>query len=190
MKRGKDNVSGRGLAIFLLAVLASQQFLPQESLAETATTKPQPFVLDGTTWDIELTYWTARGKKKTEKDTLVFSGRQVTSRDYERKGYGPTNYSVSVRGDGVTTFETMQIRKDETSFWKGEVSEDEMVQGSLHVQDSKGNMKEYYLKGKLVSGTLRRKGEKAPEPTPAPPGTVVPPIQESIPAPPVGETAK
>src|SRR3989338_6559112 len=70
MKRGKDNVSGRGLAIFLLAVLASQQFLPQEILAETATTKPQPFVLDGTTWDIELTSCTDKGEKKRRKTNL------------------------------------------------------------------------------------------------------------------------
>lgn len=183
MKRGKDNVSARALAIFLLTVLASHQFFLQESLAETAITKPQPFVLDGTKWDMELTSWTAKGKKKTEKDTLIFSGLQITSQNYDRKGYVPTNYSVSAREDGVTTFETMQIRKNEKSFWKGEVSEDEMVQGSLHVQDSQGDVKEHYFKGKLVSGTLRRKGEKPPEPAPAPSGTAGLPAPESIPVP-------
>ncbi len=149
MKRGKDNVSGKGLAIFLLAVLASHQFFLQESLAETATTKPQPFILDETTWNIALTHIDAKGKKKTQTDALMFSDRKIISRGYEQKGCAPTNYSVSARGDGVTTFAAMQMMKDETLFWKGEVSEDEMVQGSLHVQDSKGNVKEHYFKREI-----------------------------------------
>lgn len=152
--------------MLLGAALAFNQAFLHESPAQSDAAKPQPFVLDGTKWDMELTSWTAKGKKKTEKDTLIFSSRQITSWNHARKGYAPTHYAVSARGDGVTTFETMQIRKDETSFWKGEVSEDETLQGSLHVQDSKGNVKEYYFKGELVSGTLRRKGEKVPEPPP------------------------
>jgi len=128
--------------------------------------KPQPLELDGTKWDIELTYFDAKKRKKTENDTLIFADRKIISDEYKKKGYGPSNYSLNVSEDGTTSFGTMQIFKNETSFWKGKVSPEGMLQGSLHVQDSKGKTKEYYLKGKLISGNLRRKGEKAPEPPP------------------------
>ncbi len=161
----------------------------KESLAETTAAKPRPFELDGTKWDIELTSWTDKGKKKTRKDTLIFSSRQVVSKGYEHKGRAPTRYSASARGDGVTTFATMQTGTDETLFWKAEIYEDKTINGSLHVQSKDGKVMEYFLSGKLAEGVLQRKGEKTPDPLLSfEPLTA--PAQESAPAPRGGGAAK
>lgn len=140
--------------------------------------KPAPFDLDGTKWDLEITYFDVKNKKKTDKDTLIFAEKKIISEGHKRKGYEPTNYSVTAREDGVTTFGTMQTSQNETSFWQGEVLEDETIRGSLYVQDSKGVTKEYYLKGNLSNGVLKRKDEKPSEPSSTSSGTVSPPHQE------------
>lgn len=154
-------------------VMALTQVFLSESPAQTSPQKPQPFVLDGTKWTIVLTYVDAKGKKQTQTDALGFSNRKIISEGQGQKGYAPTNYSISARADGVTTFGTMQVMQDETSYWKGEISEDKTLQGSLHVQDKDGNLKEYSIEGRLSEGTLMRKGEKPPEATPSASETVV-----------------
>lgn len=176
--------------MLLGVILTLAPFFSQAGPAQMDTARPQPFVLDETTWHITLTSIDAKGKKKTQTDTLTFSKRKIVSLGYEQKGCAPTNYSVSVHGDGVTTFAAMQMMKEETLFWKGEVAEDASMQGSLHLQDKEGNMKEYSMEGKLASGTLRRKGEKVAEPAPVSSGTAVLPVSESIPASPAGKTVK
>lgn len=177
--QGAYCILGRiGRMMLVGCILTLSQVFLSESPAQTDVQKLQPFVLDGTQWSITLAYIDAKGKKQTRGDVLIFSNRKIISKWYEQKGYVPTNYSISARGDGVTTFGTMQIMKDMTSFWKGEIVEDGLLQGSLHVQDKEGNLKEYSVEGKLASGTLRRKGEKALEPESSSAETAVPSAAE------------
>ncbi len=180
-------MKGVSLKIVIVSLIAASVTGLNPGWAQPQDKKLEPFELDGTTWDIELTYFDAKNREKTENDTLKFADHKIISRGYKKKGYEPTNYSVKAVDESVTTFETMQIYNKETSFWKGGISEDKTLQGSLHVQDSEGNTKEYYLRGKLVSGTLRRKGEQALEPPP-PPAPEAAPAQESLPASPAGKS--
>jgi len=80
---------------------------------------------------------------------LIFEEKKFISKNFEKMGYIPTNYSLSVKEDGTTTFGTMQIKGKETTFWKGGVKGD-TVNGNAHVQSDKGSTKDYYFTGKLV----------------------------------------
>jgi len=127
-----------------------------------------PMDLDETEWAVEVVSVNKKGKKVTTEDTLIFENKQFTSEYYKKKGYDPTNYSLTVSEDDVTSFGTMQIKGKETSFWKGQVTKDQ-ISGSIHVQRSSGNNVTYYYTGELLSGTLVRKGESKTATQPPPP---------------------
>lgn len=126
-----------------------------------------PFELDNTKWEVEMVSMTEKGKKDVSMDTLIFMDNQFISEDFEKKGYDPTNYSLTVEDSGATKFGTMQVKNKETSFWKGEVSGDR-IDGSVHTRFSNDKTRKAYFSGKLIEGVLRRVGEEPPPPPPAP----------------------
>jgi hypothetical protein len=77
----------------------------------------------------------------------------------------------------------MQIKDEETSFWKGEIR-GEKINGSVHVQRPSGDNTTAYYKGELATGGLKRKS--APKPAvvqkPAAPKPVVAkPVAQVVP---------
>jgi len=124
--------------------------------------------LDGTEWDVTMVYVTKKGKKNTSEDKLIFSEKKFISEKYEKNGYDPTNYSLTLEGDGSTKFGTMQIKGKETLFWKGNV-ENDTIDGSVHTQFAGGKSpRTTYFNGTLVTGELKEKVKK-----PLPPAPVV-----------------
>jgi len=159
------------IGCFLMAAVICVQPVSAQDKQEKAELVPME--LDGTEWAIKFTIVNENGEKEYQEDQLIFKGKKFISELYEKKGYQPTNYSLSVSERDVTSFGTMQIKDKETSFWKGEVV-DENISGSLHVQYPEGGNETKYYKGTLSGGTLKRRGEtvkskpaKKPAPKPA-----------------------
>jgi hypothetical protein len=171
--------SGIILGCFMLTVM----FPIQSTLAADKAgdeVKLMPMELNGTEWAIEMTSFTKKGEKKVNEDTLIFKNKQFISKAYDKKGYEPTNYSLTVSVDDVTSFGTMQLKDKETSFWKGTVT-GEKIDGSLHIQYPEGENETRYYKGELSSGTLKRRGarvsRKPVEPPTQPPVVKKDPVQ-------------
>ena len=126
--------------------------------------KMMPLELDGSKWAIEITLVEKSGKKGTSSlDTLIFEKKQFFSEESTKKGYEPSNYSVSLEGDGATKFGTMQNKDMETTYWEGRIK-DETINGSIYVysKKAKGIKKEYYFNGTLSSGALKPKNKPDP----------------------------
>ncbi|MCK5260464.1 MAG: hypothetical protein KAJ70_05325 [Candidatus Omnitrophica bacterium] len=160
------------------AVLAVQSTLAVAAVAEEEA-ELMPMELDGTMWDVEMTFTNKKGKKETSQDTLIFEDKTLISEVYKKEGHTPTNYSVSVKSNGVTKYGTMNVHEGKKYFWNGQVLEDKTMRGNFSVLDSEGGTKEYYFKGKLSSGVLKRKDPKPAVQEPAQPvvEAVKPPVK-------------
>ena len=159
------------------AVLAVQPTLAAVAVEEEEV-ELMPMELDGTTWDVEVVFTNKSGKKETSQDTLVFEDKMLISEVYKKEGHTSTNYSVSVKSNGVTKFGTMNVHEGKRYFWNGQVFDDNTVRGNFSILDPEGETKESYFKGNLSSGTLKRK-----DPKPA-----VPPVDETVKQPVTKET--
>jgi hypothetical protein len=161
--------------ILTVTVIAGCLMLAMMPALSQAQEKPKlmPMLLDGTEWEVEVISENKKGEAVTDKDTLLFKDQKFISTSYQKKGYTPSNYSLIVSEDDVTSFGTMQLKDKETSFWKGDVTGD-TINGSLHVQYPDGTNETKYYSGKLTVGTLTRKTEEAE--TPAVEAPVVPQV--------------
>lgn len=159
------------MLVFSLFVLPAT-ILVNPDLICAQEDKLMPMELDGTEWNVTMTYVTTKGKKDISEDKLIFDDKKFISESFEKKGYDPTNFSLTLQEDGSTRFGTMQIKGKDTSFWKG-ILKDGTINGSVHTQFSGGqSTKTTYFKGTLITGELKRKVEK-PTPPPPPPAPVV-----------------
>ena len=157
----------------------SATFLPSSALIWAVEDKPMPFELDGTEWEVSMIYVTKKGKKNNSEDKLIFADKKFISERFDKKGYDPTNYSLTLQDDGATRFGTMQIKGKDTSFWKGTIK-DGAIDGSVHTQLSGGDStRTTYFSGDLVTGELKRKVKK-PTPPPAPPPPAPAPVVEEV----------
>lgn len=89
-----------------------------------------------TEWQIELTPLTGKGKKEAE--TVIFKDNQVGFSAYGKKGFSPTNFTLSVQEDGLVVWETMQTsEKAGIAFWRGEMPDAQTMRGifSYHPDD-------------------------------------------------------
>ena len=83
----------------------------------------EPIALDGKQWDIE--YYASSAKEvKMMPDKITFRKGQFTSDRYAAQGYASTNYTLAVKEDGTTTFDTMQSSPKGIVSWHGEVKRD------------------------------------------------------------------
>lgn len=92
--------------------------------------------IDNTEWQIEMTPLSGKGKK--EGDTLLFKAGQVSLSGYAKKGFAPTNFTLSVQDDGMVVWETMQTsEKSGIAFWRGEMADSQVMRGifSYHPDD-------------------------------------------------------
>lgn len=163
-------------SLFVLPVT----ILSNSDLIWAKEANPMPMELNGTEWNVTMTYVTSKGKKNSGEDTLIFSDKKFISKSFDKKGYEPTNYSMTLEEDGTTKFGTMQIKGKDTSFWKGTVKGD-TINGSVHTQFAGGTSnRTTYFNGNLVTGELKRKVERpTPPPPPAPAPAPVVEIEES-----------
>ncbi|MCK4882143.1 MAG: hypothetical protein KAS92_03870 [Candidatus Omnitrophica bacterium] len=136
-------------------------FFVQAALADDKA-ELMPIELDGTEWIIEVTSVNKEGAKKISEDTLLFKDKMFISKAYGKKGYTPTNYSLTISDDDVTSFGTMQIKDKETAFWRGSIS-GKKIEGSIHVQFPSGDNMTHQFTGQLLKGVLNRKSTPKPE---------------------------
>jgi hypothetical protein len=150
------------IANFVFLFLSSPSTWPIS--AASAQDEAEPLDFNDTRWNITLIFFDKKGKKQIKTDTLVFENKMVLANGFKKKGFSPTNYSVSVREDGTTTFSTMQIAGKETAFWRGEIYPGKTsMNGQIHVTTADGEMQEYVLEGNLSSGDIKTKSEKESE---------------------------
>ncbi len=152
--------------LLIAGILGCLMFAGAFSLSSAVSaeeSKLMPMELDGTEWTIELAISTTKdGTKKMQEDTLVFKDKKFNTTGQEKGGFDPSNYSLKVNEDDVTSFGTMQIKDEKTAFWEGKVT-GEKVKGSVHVQYPSGdNITQSYV-GQLSKGVLKRKSNNKPE---------------------------
>lgn len=101
-------------------------------------------ILENSIWEIELVERTTAAKKISVKDNLKFSSQRVTSDFLEKKGFGPTNYSVRVKSNKVI-WETMQTsEKSGIAFLRGDLMPDgKSMRGVLSWHVNEKNKKDY-----------------------------------------------
>jgi len=83
--------------------------------------------MNGSKWEVVL--GSLDPKIKGQKDTLLFQNRQMISVDMSKRGFGPTNYTVSVPPEEDSEggiWETMKTGKDGVIFIRGEWEKDNM----------------------------------------------------------------
>lgn len=79
--------------------------------------------IDGNQWEISVIPMTGKGEKTL--DVLLFDANKFSSQEYGKKGYAPSNYTVSIADDGTTVVETMQSdEKMGILFWRIEFDQD------------------------------------------------------------------
>ncbi|MFH0839251.1 MAG: hypothetical protein V1893_03600 [Candidatus Omnitrophota bacterium] len=85
----------------------------------------KPMVINATKWSVALTPMAEKKGQSAINDTLSFNDGKFTSEAFAGKGYPVTNYSLSLKDDGKTIWETMQSKDDdEKLFWHGELNTD------------------------------------------------------------------
>ncbi len=104
--------------------------------------------LNGSRWEVLVQ---SRDKKeKDEKDVLTFQDDQIQSERLSKRGFGSTNYTISVPGgEGAGVWESMKTGSDGVVFMRGEWSK-EAMSGSVNEQLEDGKViKEYYFTSNL-----------------------------------------
>ena len=116
----------------------------QESLSEKkASIEKKRKALNNTEWSVDLSPISGKGKKETE--SLTFSNNQISSSAYVKRGFAPTNYTITVQDDGSSVWETMQVsEKSGTAFWRGDLDTNtQNMKGILSVHNVDETVNDY-----------------------------------------------
>lgn len=109
--------------------------------------------VNGTEWNITLTPASEGAGNKTLQDSLVFVDKQFSSENLDKQGFEPTNYTLVLKDDGSTVFDTMQTKGDDRAFWHG-VIVNQQLSGVYSYHTAEGAAKDYTFTGQLVTGQL------------------------------------
>lgn len=87
--------------------------------------------LNGIEWEIEIS--PLSGKGKANRDMIIFKDGKMEFSDLVKKGFSPTNYTLTSQDSGASVIETMQTDiKGAMVFVRGEVSADfNAIQGII-----------------------------------------------------------
>lgn len=181
MKIGTSNICKSLLGLLLL--LTAFTFQP---LFAEGTLKPEEIekisaeaqkTLNGFTWNLEVS--PTAGKKedrKIVKDTVIFKDGKMSSDGLAKKGYGTSNYTLTVGDDGVPVFETMQRDTDNgVAFWRGEIVEGK-IRGVISVQKAKEAATTFGFRGEKAGEAAEIPAERV-EPQPEPVAETVAPAE-------------
>lgn len=76
--------------------------------------------LNNTQWDIVVS--SLSGKGSSQKDTLIFKENKFLSENFNKLGFGASNFTLTVEDAGSSVVETMQSsEKEGMVFWRVEV---------------------------------------------------------------------
>lgn len=132
-------------------ILGAMMLILSSGLAFAQGSQAMPLEMDGTEWVLTLSQ---DGSDKTSSDTLVFADKKFISANFDKQKYEPTNYTLSVKDDGSTTFDTMQSKGDDIVMWHGMITNDGL-RGVMSVHLANGKVSDYTFSGTLTSGVLR-----------------------------------
>lgn len=129
--------------------------------------------LNGFEWTLEVV---PSGVKKEDRksiaDTVVFKEGKMSSEGLSKKGYGTSNYTLTVGDDGIPVFETMQKDTSEgVAFWRGELV-DGKIRGVISVQAPKSPATSFAFHGEKA-GEAKEIPAVREEPQPEPVQTPV-----------------
>lgn len=113
----------------------------------------------------------SEGKKaRVETDVLTFKDGTITSKNFLAKGYGTSNYTLSVQEDGTIVWETMQVKNDiDLVFLRGELRGNSM-RGAIGTKPQKGARESFDFTTEtaapaateaVTEETVKGKGKKA-----------------------------
>jgi hypothetical protein len=103
------------------------------------------------TWEIELTPMS--GEKPPFKEVLQFERGKVTAERLASDGYPSSSFTLTVGGDGIPVWETMQTKAEEgVVFWRGELR-GEIMTGILSKHSLDGATEDYNFVGRRRSAS-------------------------------------
>ncbi len=117
------------LFVFTAAVVAADKDVDeQKKLLEAAKIE-----LNNMEWNIKLSPIGETNAQGYEEDTLLFIDSKFSSEKLESEKFPVSNYTVSLKGEDVIIWETMQTSEDAgVAFWRGEL-ENDVMRGVLSV---------------------------------------------------------
>jgi hypothetical protein len=82
-----------------------------------ALREKKKLALNNTQWEVEVSALSGKGSR--QKDTFIFYENKFSAEEFLKKGYKPSNYTVTVQEDGSAFIETMQSSdKEGVVFWR------------------------------------------------------------------------
>lgn len=139
------------LLIFLLiASMAGSPVLAADKTSQEKLEEQRKLInekrseINGSKWEVLLGSLDPKFKEK--KDTFVFQDDQVSSAGMSKRGFGPTNYTITVPEDAdsdVSVWETMKTGKDGIIFIRGEWTKDRMRGDVTEQLDGGKEVREY-----------------------------------------------
>ena len=127
---------------------------PALSDAQRATLADQAIKkLTGQAWQIFL-FPQSGPATFVETDTLTFTTGTLTAEGWKTKGFGTSNFTLTIRDDGTAIFETVQRdAKNDLALWRGELRGDGLngVIGFRPVAGARMNYGFSTMKPELVS---------------------------------------
>ena len=173
-----------GLVSFNMAQAQEARALKPEDIAKISDEAQK--TLNGFSWSLEVA--PTGGKKedrKTIPDKVIFKDGKMSSEGLTKKGYGTSNYTLTVGDDGIPVFETMQRdTKEGVAFWRGELV-DGKIRGVISIQAPKSPATSFGFYGTKEGEATEIPAERV-EPQPEPvPETVAPEVaaaQTEVPA--------
>ncbi len=133
------------VTICLLSLYSSAEAKAKKKKKETAVPKIEAVKkeerlkqaaekLNNTQWVIRLIKIPAEIRRSFTEDVLRFAENKIESKLLAKEGFTPTSYSLSLKGENMVIWETMQTdAKGNLAFWKGEM-EGERMRGVLSRQ--------------------------------------------------------
>lgn len=123
----------RLLMVFVMASMMGSSVLAADSTSQKKfeeqrrRIKEKETEMNGSKWDVVL--GSLDPKIKGQKDTFIFQDNQVTSTGMSKRGFGSTNYTVTVPDEAdsdLGIWETMKTGKDGVIFIRGEWAKEAM----------------------------------------------------------------
>lgn len=111
---------------------AQRAALSQEALTQ----------LNNQSWAIKLAQQSAK-KPRVEADILTFSGQGVVSQFLSARGFGGSQFSLSIQDDGAAVWETVQRSvSEDIAAWRGELRGG-VMSGTLSIRYKTGMAETY-----------------------------------------------
>ena len=187
MKRVLNMIKSKFLwvAVLAIAVAGNHAFaqdanvLKPEDIAKISDEAQK--TLNGFAWTLEVA---PSGVKKEDRkvtpDTLIFKDGKMSSEGLAKKGYGTSNYTLTVGDDGVPVFETMQRdEKEGVAFWRGELVEGK-IRGVISIQEAKSPAVSFGFSGSKAGEAAEIPAERI-EPQPEIVPETVTPVVDATP---------